>query len=110
MRWPMQNSERVDEARRIQPLDRAPDFELVSAEGRVVRLSEFIGEKAVVLFFYPKDDSPGCTIEACNFRDSHEAFAEAGAEVIGISTDSTSSHASFARKHRLPMTLLSDPG
>jgi peroxiredoxin Q/BCP len=88
--------------------DRAPDFSLPSAKGESVALSSLLGRKPVVLFFYPKDDTPGCTMEACAFRDRYEAFAEAGAEVIGISADSAQSHQSFATKHRLPMTLLSD--
>jgi peroxiredoxin Q/BCP len=88
----------------------APDFTLRSQSGTEVSLSTFKGQKAVVLFFYPKDETPGCTAEACSFRDEYDAFAEAGAEVIGISSDSAESHASFAAHHRLPMTLLSDPG
>jgi peroxiredoxin Q/BCP len=64
----------------------------------------------VVLFFYPKDDTPGCTVEACAFRDSHDEFAQAGASVVGISSDSVESHDRFASKFRLPMTLLSDEG
>jgi peroxiredoxin Q/BCP len=62
------------------------------------------------LYFYPKDDTPGCTAEACAFRDSHEVFAEAGAEVIGVSSDSAGRHAAFAGRHHLPFTLLSDQG
>ncbi|HVH41741.1 MAG TPA: peroxiredoxin [Labilithrix sp.] len=93
----------------IREGDVAPDFELVSSSGRRVKLSEYAGQKSVVLFFYPKDDSPGCTAQACSFRDAYDAFAEAGAEVIGISSDSAASHQAFGNKHRLPMTLLSDP-
>ena len=73
-----------------------------------MRLSDFRGKSEVVLFFYPKDNSPACTMEACSFRDSHEAFREAGAEVIGISSDSEESHRRFADRHRLPFLLLSD--
>jgi thioredoxin-dependent peroxiredoxin len=87
----------------------APEFTLQSTKGET-RLSDFKGKKSVVLFFYPKDNTPGCTAEACGFRDSHDAFSEAGAEVIGISTDSIESHERFASKHSLPMRLLSDPG
>jgi peroxiredoxin Q/BCP len=87
---------------------KAPDFELPDASGTRVRLSDFRGKKAVVLYFYPKDDTPGCTAEACSFRDSYEDFQEAGAEVIGVSSDSASSHEKFARRHKLPFTLLSD--
>ena len=89
--------------------DRAPDFELASAAGNPVKLSDFAGKKSVVLYFYPKDDTPGCTVEACGFRDAYDVFAEAGAEVIGVSSDSVSSHDHFAKKFHLPMTLLSDP-
>jgi thioredoxin-dependent peroxiredoxin len=90
--------------------NRAPDFCLQSQKGETVKLSDFLGKKTVVVFFYPKDDTPGCTAESCSFRDSYDAFTEAGAEVIGISADSVGSHEQFASKHRLPMTLLSDPG
>jgi len=88
----------------------APDFTLRSQSGDEVSLASFRDQKRVVLFFYPKDETPGCTAEACSFRDEYDAFAQAGAEVIGISADSTDSHASFAAHHRLQMTLLSDPG
>ena len=88
--------------------DRAPDFTLSAASGAQVSLSDLLGKRTVVLFFYPKDDTPGCTAEACSFRDSYDSFVEAGAEVVGISSDSLASHDSFAQKHRLPMTLLSD--
>lgn len=88
--------------------DRAPDITLPSATGETVRLSDFKGQKAVVLYFYPKDDTPGCTAESCAFRDSYAVFQEAGAEVIGISSDSQESHQKFAQKYNLPFTLLSD--
>ncbi|HLK37925.1 MAG TPA: peroxiredoxin [Polyangiaceae bacterium] len=88
--------------------DKAPDFTLPSRSGESVTLSKLLGRRAVVVFFYPKDDTPGCTVEACTFRDNYEAFVEAGAEVVGISSDSLESHERFASKHRLPMTLLSD--
>ncbi len=86
----------------------APDFSLPSSTGEQVSLSDFRGRADVVLFFYPKDNSPACTMEACSFRDSHEAFREAGAEVIGISSDSSSSHRGFADRFRLPYILLAD--
>ena len=86
----------------------APDFILPSQSGQMVSLTDYVGEKPVVLFFYPKDDTPGCTKEACAFRDYHEGFGKLDAEVIGISSDSVGSHRSFAAKHNLPYTLLSD--
>jgi peroxiredoxin Q/BCP len=91
----------------IQPGDEAPDFTLPDADGKPVRLSQRRG-KAVVLYFYPKDDTPGCTLEACAFRDQYEDFTDAGADVMGVSSDSSSSHRSFAQRHRLPFTLLAD--
>jgi peroxiredoxin Q/BCP len=97
-------------ARGIQVGDKAPDFTLPSQAGEQVRLSDRLGERIVVLYFYPKDETPGCTKEACAFRDSYEVFAEAGAEVIGVSSDSVDKHAAFAGHHELPFTLLSDQG
>jgi thioredoxin-dependent peroxiredoxin len=90
--------------------DRAPDFTLPSLTGEPVSLENFLGKKDVVLYFYPKDNTPGCTAEACSFRDSYEVFQEAGAEVIGISSDSEKSHQQFAKQHYLPFILLSDLG
>jgi peroxiredoxin Q/BCP len=90
--------------------DRAPDFTLPSSGGKSVTLSQLYADKTVVLFFYPKDDTPGCTVEACSFRDRYETFVEAGAEVVGVSSDSIASHDRFVEKHGLPMTLLSDTG
>jgi peroxiredoxin Q/BCP len=90
--------------------DRAPDFTLSAASGERVTLSQLTkGKRSVVVFFYPKDDTPGCTAEACGFRDVYEQFVRAGAEVLGISSDSAESHRRFADNHRLPMKLLSDP-
>jgi thioredoxin-dependent peroxiredoxin len=97
-------------ARGIQTGDKAPDFTLPSQSGDPVRLQDRLGERVVVLYFYPKDHTPGCTAEACAFRDGYEAFTEAGAEVIGVSSDSPDRHAGFASKHRLPFTLLADRG
>ena len=97
-------------ARGIQVGDKAPDFTLPSQSGEPVRLQDRLGERVVVLYFYPKDNTPGCTAEACAFRDSYEVFTEAGAEVIGVSSDSVDKHAGFAGKHSLPFTLLSDRG
>jgi thioredoxin-dependent peroxiredoxin len=86
----------------------APDFTLPSQSGVMVNFKDFIGTKPVVLFFYPKDDTPGCTKEACAFRDDYDQFEKLDAEVIGISSDSVESHRRFATKHDLPFTLLSD--
>ena len=97
-------------ARGIQAGDKAPDFTLPSQTGEPVRLSDRLGEHSVVLYFYPKDETRGCTAEACAFRDSHEVFTAAGAEVIGVSSDSVDKHAGFADHHKLPFTLLSDKG
>jgi peroxiredoxin Q/BCP len=88
--------------------DRAPDFRLEDGSGESVSLSDFWGKTVVILFFYPKDNSRICTREACGFRDSYELFKELGSEVIGISSDSSPSHAEFASRHRLPFILLSD--
>jgi peroxiredoxin Q/BCP len=97
-------------AHRIQAGDEAPDFTLPAQSGEPVRLHDRIGERVIVLYFYPKDNTPGCTAEACAFRDSHEIFADAGAEVIGVSSDSVARHTAFAERHQLPFTLLSDQG
>jgi thioredoxin-dependent peroxiredoxin len=88
---------------------KAPDFTLPSQSGERISLKDFLG-KPVVLFFYPKDDTPGCTREACAFRDDYGEFGKLDAEVIGISSDSVESHRSFAARHDLPFTLLSDEG
>jgi len=90
--------------------DRAPAFELADQHGATVRLSDLVARGPVVLFFYPKDDTSGCTKEACRFRDDFSKFQEAGAQVAGISSDSTESHQKFATKYSLPFSLLSDPG
>jgi peroxiredoxin Q/BCP len=86
----------------------APDFELASDTGERVRLSELRG-RPVVLYFYPKDDTPGCTTQAFSFRDAYGEFEERGAVVLGVSPDTESSHARFKAKHGLPFTLLADP-
>jgi thioredoxin-dependent peroxiredoxin len=88
--------------------DTLPDFKLKNQHGELVNISDFIGKKNLVLFFYPKDDTPGCTREACSFRDHYETFVDAGAEVIGISGQSVESHKNFAEKHNLKYQLLSD--
>ncbi len=88
--------------------DKAPDFELKNQDGDPIKLSQLIGERVVVLFFYPKDETPGCIKEVCGFRDHYEEFLKLGAEVIGISSDSVSSHKLFRLSRRLPFPLLSD--
>lgn len=88
--------------------DRVPNFSLPSQTGETVNIGDLIGKKSLVIYFYPKDDTPGCTAESCAFRDSYEVFTDAGAEVIGISADSPQSHQQFAQKYNLPFTLLSD--
>jgi len=92
----------------LEPGDQAPAFSLTDAGGRTVSLGDFAG-KDVVLYFYPKDDTPGCTKEACGFRDAWDELRELGVTVLGVSADDGDSHRRFAAKYRLPFTLLSDP-
>jgi len=89
--------------------DLAPDFTLTDQMGEQVHLGELIGKKNVVLYFYPKDATPGCTAEARAFRDAYDTFTAADTEVLGVSSDSVKSHLRFAAKHNLPFRLLSDP-
>jgi len=95
-------------AHKIEVGSAAPDFSLPDQRGNRVNLSDFLGKSSLVLFFYPKDESYGCTREACSFRDNYEIFREAGAVVIGISADNVASHQAFAANHKLPFFLLSD--
>jgi peroxiredoxin Q/BCP len=88
--------------------DVAPPFTAVLQDGNRFDSSSVLGKKMVVLFFYPKDNTPVCTKEACAFRDSYEKFTAAGAEVIGVSSDSPATHRAFAEKHRLPFPIISD--
>lgn len=88
--------------------DKAPDFTLPSQMGDKVTLSEFFGKKNIVLYFYPKDESQGCTREACKFRDSYDVLTSLGAEVLGVSSQSVESHKSFVTHYGLPFILLSD--
>lgn len=88
--------------------DKAPQFTLPASTGGELSLQDFTGKQAVVLYFYPKDMTPGCTTEACAFRDLQGDFAEAGAVILGVSADSLESHAKFADKHELSFPLLSD--
>jgi peroxiredoxin Q/BCP len=99
-------TERIDVVEEGKP---APDFELKSDSGETVRLSELQG-KQVVIYFYPKDDTPGCTAQACGIRDVYGEFERAGAVVLGISPDDEASHAKFKDKYGLPFTLLADDG
>lgn len=92
----------------IKVSEKAPDFSLPASDGTTYKLSEHIGKHNIVLFFYPKDDSPVCSTEACSFRDSHQIFKDAGADVVGISSDSIDSHKAFVDKLHLPYVLLSD--
>ncbi len=87
---------------------KAPAFTLTNQDGKQVSLSDFSGSK-VVVYFYPKDDTPGCTKEACSFRDSHQAILDSGAVVLGISADDPAAHTRFRSKYQLPFDLLSDP-
>jgi peroxiredoxin Q/BCP len=96
--------------RKVSVGDVAPDFTLPDQTGTPVRLRDLVGRKTLVLYFYPKDETPGCTIEARAFRDSYDAFTAAGAEVVGVSADSVASHRRFAQHHELPFLLLSDRG
>jgi peroxiredoxin Q/BCP len=87
----------------------APDFSLPDETGKVHKLSDYLG-KNVLLYFYPKDDTTGCTTEACNFRDDYSAYQKAGVVILGISPDSKESHSKFKAKYHLPFTLLADEG
>ena len=87
--------------------DKMPEFEVVDQDGKTVRSADLIGKKTII-YFYPKDNTSGCTAEACNLRDNHEALIARGYNVIGVSKDSAASHKKFAQKHELPFTLLAD--
>ena len=88
--------------------DKAPSFAAVDANGTSFDSKDIIGKKPVVIYFYPKDNTPGCTMQACGFRDSYEDFIDLGAEVIGVSSDTVNSHKKFTTQYKLPFTLLSD--
>jgi peroxiredoxin Q/BCP len=89
--------------------DKIPDFQLKNENDEMVSIADYKGQP-IVIFFYPKDDSPGCTTQACSFRDSFQDFTDAGVAVLGISSDGPKSHEAFKAKHRLPYSLLSDEG
>jgi len=93
---------------KVKPGDPAPDFEGPTSDGSKLGLKDFVGKKNVVLYFYPKDDTPGCTREACSFRDNLQPIRGMGAEIIGVSLDSIQSHSKFASKYGLPFPLISD--
>jgi len=88
--------------------DKIPDFTATDNNGQTFDSNAFIGQKPVVIYFYPKDNTPGCTAQACSFRDQYQDFKDLGAEVIGISSDSEASHEKFSKQYKLPFILLSD--
>jgi len=92
----------------IQIGDNCPAFSLPDSQGKEIHVNEYLGQKILVLFFYPKDDTPGCTKEACAFRDAYADFVALGCEVFGISSDASNSHQVFQQKYQLPYPLLSD--
>lgn len=96
--------------KKIEVGSQIPEFELLDQDGNLFKIKDVLGSKNLVIYFYPKDDTPGCTAEACYFQDQFEVFKEANALVIGISGQSVESHKNFALKHRLTFTLLSDDG
>lgn len=107
MNDPRTNCPRTEVAK-LKVGDRAPDFSATTQDGKTVRLSDYLGKRALVLYFYPRDGTPICTKEACAFRDSYELFVEAGADVIGVSSDTRESHLAFVQKHNLSFPLISD--
>lgn len=96
--------------KKIETGSKIPHFTLKDQHGSTFDVNSLLGKKNIVIYFYPKDDTPGCTREACSFRDQFEVFREADAEIIGVSAQSVESHKEFAEKHRLSFTLLSDTG
>ena len=94
----------------IEPGETIPSFTVADQDGSEITSDSLLGGGPVVIFFYPADNTPGCTAQACGFRDQHEDFAEAGARVVGVSGDSVESHAAFVKQRRLPYTLLADEG
>jgi len=93
---------------KLKPGSKAPDFDVPSSAGKNITLKEFKGKKRVVLYFYPKDDTPGCTVEACGFRDRFREIEKQDAVILGVSPDGDKSHQKFITKFKLPFTLLSD--
>jgi len=88
--------------------DKVPEFQLLDQDGVDFNIADFVGKQAMVIYFYPKDDTPGCTKEACKFRDEFEVFSDLNVKVIGISSDDVVSHKAFAEKYNLPFSLLAD--
>ena len=97
-----------DDIKTLKKGDKVPDFELKNQNGELFKVSDYVGKKNLVIYFYPKDDTPGCTKEECKFRDEFEVFTDLDAMVIGISGDNPESHTEFIEKYNLPFTLLSD--
>ncbi|MCL4147750.1 UNVERIFIED_CONTAM: hypothetical protein GTU68_037516 [Idotea baltica] len=95
--------------KKIQIGDKLPSFKLLNQKGKWINISDFIG-RPLIIYFYPKDDTPGCTKEACTFRDEYSSFVDFGASVFGVSADSVESHHAFSVKYQLPFDLLSDEG
>jgi peroxiredoxin Q/BCP len=93
----------------LQEGQKAPDIQAQDQNGKTIKLSDYAGKSNIVLYFYPKDDTPGCTKEACALRDGHVYLKAAGAVVLGVSSDDVKSHAAFAAKYHLPFSLLADP-
>jgi peroxiredoxin Q/BCP len=104
----MQNVSPARAAELLKVGDKAPDFEVAASDGTTVRLKDYVGKGNIVLYFYPKDDTPGCTKEACGIRDEFSEFKQLDAIVFGVSFDSVESHKRFVEKYRLPFVLLSD--
>ena len=103
-----QDNQAVSSKGKVQVGDLTPDFTLLNQSSGPVSLGDFLGKKYIVLYFYPKNNTSLCTEEACAFRDSYESFKEAGAEVIGVSSDTVESHRQFTKEYQLPFILLSD--
>lgn len=92
----------------IKKGDKCPTFSLKDQNGKEMKIERFLGEKNLIIYFYPKDETAGCTQQACSFRDAYQDFQDMGAEVIGISSDTVNSHNAFAKNHSLPFVLLAD--
>lgn len=102
-------TENPNRMKRLEVGDTMPAFSLLDQDGNRFNSQDYVGKQPLVVYFYPKDDSPGCTRQACAVRDQYEAFADANAKVVGINSGSVESHRAFREKHNLPFTLLSDP-